>query len=416
MRVADIMNKQVESVRTETPVVDVAGLIFGRSINGVPVVEKSKLVGFITERDILSKFFPTVGEYVEDPFREGNFEEMEKKVDEIFSLRAKHIMSKNPISVKETTPLLRAQSLMFLNKIGRLPVVNENGHLVGILSKSDIFRAVVGQKIPFGADEQFHDWLSRRFDFIIDQKTRLSKEIPDLVNLFKKEKVKRVLDIGSGTGVHSIALAEKGFIVVGIDGSKRMNFVASEKLKKLPASVRKRVQFINSEYKNLDKLLIEKFDAVIFMGSILAHNPDPERVLKEVNKVLSKKAVIVCQIANYDKIIKIDNRFYDFNIRKSSLSGEREQAFLRFFDPSEGGFLTYNVSVFARGKNRWSFKGMHAMPISNLNKDKLEKLFKKINFPHATFYGEEEGYYYDFLFRKPFKPSQSDALVAVAKR
>lgn len=416
MRVADIMNRQVEFVTTETPVIDVSSLIFGRNINGVPVVDKLKLVGFITEKDILVKFFPTVGEYVEDPFREGDFEGMEKKVDEIFSLRAKHIMSKNPISVKETTPLLRAQSLMFLNKIGRLPVVNENGHLVGILSKSDIFRAVVGQKIPFGADEQFHDWLSRRFDLITDQKTRLSKEIPDLVKLFKKEKVKKILDIGCGTGVHVIALAEKGFTVVGIDRSKRMNFVSSEKINNLSTSVRKRLQFIHSEYKNLDTLLSEKFDAVIFMGSGLAHNPNPEQVLREVNKVLAQKAVIICQVANYDKVIKINKGLYDFNIRKSPFSGERSQAFLRFFDSYESGFLTLNVCVFARGKKRWSFRGMHAVSISPLNKKKLENLFKKLKFSHTAFYGEEEGFYYDFLFRKPFKPLQSDVLVAVARR
>lgn len=410
------MNRQVEFVTTETPVIDISSIIFGRSINGVPVVDKLKLVGFVTERDILSKFFPTVGEYVEDPFREGDFENMERKVDEIFGLRAKHIMSRNPISVKETTPLLRAQSLMFLNKIGRLPVINEKGHLVGILSKSDIFRAVVGQKIPFGADEIFHDWLSRRFDLITDQKTRLSKEIPDLVKLFKREKVKKILDVGCGTGVHAIALAQKGFSVVGIDRSKRMNFVSSEKINNLPASVRKRLQFIHSEYENLDTLLSEKFDAVIFMGSGLAHIEDPERVLREVNKVLAKRAVIVCQIANYDKVIKINKGLYDFNIRRSPFSGERGQAFLRFFDSYKSGLLTQNVCVFARGEKRWNFRGMHSGYINPLNKKKLENLFKKLKFSHTAFYGEEEGFYYDFLFRKPFKPLQSDVLVAVARR
>lgn len=416
MIVADVMNKQVDFVTTQTPVIDISSIIFGRSVNGVPVVDKLKLVGFITERDILSKFFPSVREYVEDPFREGDFETMEQKVDEIFGLKAKDIMTKDPISVKETTPLLRAQSLMFLHKIGRLPVVNDNGNLVGILSKGDIFRAVVGQKIPFGADEQFHDWLSRRFDLITDQKKRLSKEIPDLVKLFKEKKVKKILDVGCGTGVHSIALAEKGFHVVGIDRSRRMNFVANEKTNNLSVSVRKRLKFINSEYKNLDELLSEKFDAVIFMGSGLAHTENPKHVLGEVNKVLAKKAVIVCQIGNYDKVININKGLYDFNIRKSTFSGERQQAFLRFFDRYESGFLTQNVCVFARGKKRWSFRGMHSVSISSLGKKKLENLLKKLKFSHIEFYGGEKGFYYDFLFRKPFKPLESDVLVVVAKR
>lgn len=417
MIVADVMNRHVEFVSADTPVIDVASLIFGRGINGVPVVEKTKLVGFITERDILSKFFPTVDEYIEDPFREGDFEGMEKKVEEIFKLKVKEIMTKDPVSIKETTPLLRAQSLMFLHKVGRLPVLDEKDNLVGILSKGDIFRAVVGEKISLeAADEKFHDWLSRRFDLITNQDKRLTREIPDLVNLFRKEKVKNVLDVGSGTGVHSIALAKEGFNVVGIDRSKRMNFVSNEKAKSLPAAVLKRLQFVHSEYKNLDKIFNKKFDAAIFMGSGLAHNPNPQQVLTEVNKVLAKHAVIVCQIANYEKVLKANRRLYDFNIRKSQYRGEEEQAFLRFFDPLDKGFLTQNVSVFAKGKGKWDFRGMHSVSIMPLDKNKLTNFLKNIKFSDIALFGGEEGYYYDYLFQKPFKPLESDVLVVVAKR
>lgn len=416
MRVADVMNRHVEHVNADIRVIDVASLIFGRGINGVPVVEKGKLVGFVTEKDILSKFFPSVDEYIQDPFREGDFEGMERKVDEIFRLKVKNIMSKDPISVRESTPLLRAQSLMFLRKVGRLPVLDENDNLVGILSKGDIFRSVVGEKISLeAADEKFHDWLSRRFDLITDQDARLAKELPDLVRLFNKEKVKNILDVGSGTGVHSIALAKKGFNVVGLDRSKRMNYVANEKIKNFSSDLLKRLRFVHSEYKDLDKVFDEKFDAVIFMGSVLAHHANPEQVLKEVNKVLGKKAMILCQIANYEKVFKANRRLYDFNVRKSQYRGEKEQAFLRFFDPEENGFLTQNVAVFARGKGKWDFRGMHSVSIRPLDNDKLSKLFKKLRFSKVSLYGGEGGYYYDYLLRKPFK-QDSDVLVIVAKR
>ncbi|HZQ29953.1 MAG TPA: class I SAM-dependent methyltransferase, partial [Patescibacteria group bacterium] len=217
------------------------------------------------------------------------------------------------------------------------------------------------------------------------------------------------------TGIHSIALARKGFNVVGIDRSKRMNFVAKEKSKSLPDAVRNRVRFVQSEYKNLEEVLPERFDAIMFMGAILAHNPNPEQLLKEFNKVLTKKAIAICQVANYEKVIKIKKRFYDFNIRKAHLSGEKEQAFLRFFDELEDGFLTQNVAVFARGEKRWGFRGMHSVSIYPLDKKKLEKLFREIKFSHFSIYGGEEGYYYDYLFRKPFKPD-SDVLVLVARR
>lgn len=263
MKVVDIMSKHVDFVTPDTSLLSVAKLIFGSKINGVPVCKDKKVVGYITEKDILAQFLPSMQEYMEDPLHGGDFEGMEKKVDDILSILANEIMSRNPITITADAPLLKAQSLMSVYKIGRLPVVDERGKLLGILSKGDIFRALVGQKLPFEEDEQFHDWLSKRYDIIIDQKARLSREIPDLVGMFRKLNVKNVLDVGSGTGIHSIALAQEGFEVLGIDRSSRMIDVAQEKTKSLSNDVQQRMKFISKDYKNLDTLLGKKFDAAI---------------------------------------------------------------------------------------------------------------------------------------------------------
>src|SRR3989344_768664 len=108
MKVADVMSKHVDSVLENTKVEKLCILIFGRGINGVPVCRHKKVVGFVTERDILSRFYPSIQEYVEDPFRSSDFEEMEKKVQDIFEMRADQVMSKNPATVTAETPLLRA--------------------------------------------------------------------------------------------------------------------------------------------------------------------------------------------------------------------------------------------------------------------------------------------------------------------
>lgn len=416
MKVADVMQTQVAYVTTETKVEDVCRIIFGRGINGAPVCKGRKLDGFITERDILAKFYPSMQEYMEDPVHTADFEAMEEKVSEILGLKASDIMSKNPITVTADTPLLRAQSLMSVHKVGRLPVTDGKGDLIGILSKGDIFKAVVGQRLPFEADEHYHDWLSRRFDVIIDQKARLAKEAPDFVRLFGKVKAQKVLDVGCGTGVHTIGLAERGFDVVGIDRSRRMIDVASEKTTHLSEVIRKRTRFIHCDYKNLDRVLDEKFDAAIFMGAALAHNPKPAEMLKEVVKILSKRGVLVFQFPNYEKMIKIKDRLYDLNVRKSSLPGEREQAFLRFVDLPEKGFLTQTACVFARGVKRWEFRGMSSIQLVPFNTVKIESLLTKLGFKNISFYGGEKGFYYDYLFRKPFKQKESDVLVVVAKR
>jgi len=416
MKVSGAMSKHVDYVSVNTTVRDVCRLIFGRSINGVPVCKGKKVVGFVTERDILSKFYPSIQDYMEDPVHSADFEGMEEKLDEILSLPASEIMSHTPATITADTPLLRAQSMMMVKKIGRLPVIDHKGNLIGLLSKGDIFRAVVGDKLPFEEDEQFHDWLSRRYDIIIDQKARLSIEIPDLAEMFRKLNVKNVLDVGSGTGVHSIALAQEGFEALGIDRSSRMIYEAQEKIKSLPNKVQQRVKFISKDYKSLDTLLGKKFDAAIFMGSALAHIEDPQQALQEVSKVLNDKAVIICQVTNYNKVIKVNKRFFAFDIRKSPYAEEREQAFLRFYDEKEEGFLTQNLSVFVRGSKKWAFRGMRSMKVYPLTKEKITVFLKKVKFLNIKYYGGDKGFFYDYLFRKPFNPAKSDVLVVVAKR
>jgi signal-transduction protein with cAMP-binding, CBS, and nucleotidyltransferase domain len=66
----------------------------------LPVCRNKKIVGFISETDILSKFHPTMQEFSEDPFISANFEKMEEKAQEILSLKAQDIMSKRPITIK----------------------------------------------------------------------------------------------------------------------------------------------------------------------------------------------------------------------------------------------------------------------------------------------------------------------------
>lgn len=414
MKVSQVMQKEVDSVAPDTSLLEVAKIIFGQGINGVPVTDKKKVIGFITEHDILSCFFPTIDDYIADPVHSSDFEEMEKKVEDILNLPASRIMSKNPTTIHEDTPILEAQSIMMVKKIGRLPVVDKNGNLLAILAKGDIFRAVVGDKLPIEADEQFHDWLSRNYDLIIDWKKRLSKEIPDLIKLFKKQKAERILDVGCGIGLHSIELAKAGYTVVGLDRSIRMIRTAQEKLKQQPVAIQKRVQFINHDYLNFKKAFNTPFDAVIFMGTGLAHEPDPKKTLKEVNSVLTKKATIVIQLANFKKVIKENKRLFDFNIRTDAQ--KKEHAFLRFYDPVKKGSYTLNVSAFDRGDRRWSFHGMNAVSVKPLDKTSVTKLLTKLSFRSLSFYGGEQGFYYDSLTKKEYFQTKSDVMVVVATR
>ncbi len=417
MKASDVMQRDVVTVSPSTKLQEVAKLIFGLKLKGVPVVKEKKLVGIITETDFLHELYPSYQEFMEDYLHAKDFEAMEEAVTKILDLPASQIMNKNVITVTADTPLLKVQSLMLVRGFSRVPVVDGKNRLLGLISQGDIFRAVIGKKLPFEGDEEYHDWLSRHYDSIIDWKTRLAKEIPDLVTLFRKTKVRRIIDVGCGTGMHCIALAKEGFEVVGLDRSSRMIYAANKNMRDLGDDVKKRLYFVNQEYRSLDSIFKEKFDAAIFMGTGLAHDVNPAKTVAEINKILNKKAVIICQLVNFDKVINAKKRLLDFHIRGAAdVANEEEYTFLRFYDPKEDGLYTLNISVFARSNKKWGFKGMHAVSVHPLTRERMTALLRKLNFSKISFYGGEEGFFYDHLFRKSFKPTESDVLTVVASR
>lgn len=146
MKASDIMQEKVDFVTPETSLRQASKIIFGKAHMGLPVVSKKskKLVGFVTDQDILSQCFPSIKEYVEDIVHSQDFSAMEKKLKDIMNLKVEDVMSKHVVYIKKDDPLLKVASIMKLRDIARLPVVDDRKRLIGILTKRDIFRALVG--------------------------------------------------------------------------------------------------------------------------------------------------------------------------------------------------------------------------------------------------------------------------------
>lgn len=151
MKVRDVFQKKIGYTTPDSNLSDAAKFIFGHKHQGIPVVKikgkNKKLVGFITEQDILSQLFPKVSDIIEDYVHERDFEEMEKNVKNVLTKKVKDVMNRSTISIYINEPLLKAESIMKIKDISRLPVVDDKGFLVGIISKVDIFRALVSNKI-----------------------------------------------------------------------------------------------------------------------------------------------------------------------------------------------------------------------------------------------------------------------------
>lgn len=422
MKVSDVMSRQVDFVSTNTTVKDISRIIFGRGINGVPVCKGKKVVGFITEHDILSKFYPSMQEYMEDPVHSSDFERMEEKASEIFALTAEKIMSKDLTTVDPDAPLLRANSLMSTHKVGRLPVVDSKGNLIGILSKGDVFRVAVGGKLELAQDEEYNDWLSKRYYQTVDVKQRLSVELPDLLKVFKINKVKNFLDVGCGTGDHVIALAEKGFNGIGIDRSALMIKEANQKLYKASSAMQQRVKFLVGDYEELlANIAEEKPDIAMFMGNTISHNPyNLDAIIKKTAKVLPENGVMIFQITNFEKVLEVQKRILNASFLDSEYEASpyREHLFLEYYDlPKDGKTLLKTFAIFDSDGKRWKFYGLRSALFAYASKGNIERVLKTSGYKKISFYGSSfDGRKWDFLFRKPFKPLESDWLNVVAKK
>jgi CBS domain-containing protein len=142
MKVQEIMSTSVQTVEQTAPVAEVARIMALKRVAGVPVMKEGVLVGVVSEKDILRAMYPSYKDFTASPVNHMDFEEMEGRYAEIKGLLAESVMTNHPVTVSPETPILKAASLMILRKVRRLPVVDGDGRLVGIVSQGDVHMAV----------------------------------------------------------------------------------------------------------------------------------------------------------------------------------------------------------------------------------------------------------------------------------
>lgn len=156
MFVINRMTKNPMTVTADTKVDEVAHLIKKHNFRRLPVVDDGKLVGFLSDSDLM-RVAPspatTLSRY------------------EINSLLAKicvrDIMKKDVVSVNVDATIEEAALIMYKNKIGGMPVVSNMGAVVGVITETDIFKTFV-------------DVMG-----LADGKTRITLEVTDKIGVVK---------------------------------------------------------------------------------------------------------------------------------------------------------------------------------------------------------------------------------------
>lgn len=146
MKVKDIMNSSVKTAKADTPVRDIVEVMCFNKISGLPVVDDNQnVVGVVSEKDVLRKMFPDISEVAKE---EGvpDFERMEADYSAALSLKTGDIMSKLVASATPDMPVMKAVSMMCVQKIRRIPVL-EGRKLVGIISLGDVHKAIFANSL-----------------------------------------------------------------------------------------------------------------------------------------------------------------------------------------------------------------------------------------------------------------------------
>lgn len=151
MNVKDVMNSDVVSCKPDDEISSAAQLLKEHDISGLPVVEEGKVVGVVTEADLLKLlevpehgglWLPSPFEVIEIPIRELiNWEDTKHMLADIGSKPIRDIMESDVHTISAASSIEDASSMMIKHKVNRLPVM-DGEELVGIITRGDIIRGL----------------------------------------------------------------------------------------------------------------------------------------------------------------------------------------------------------------------------------------------------------------------------------
>lgn len=142
MRVQDLMTRSVLTVRSSTALKDAAALLTEHRISGLPVVDgERRVLGVLSEGDIL--------------FKESGTPEKQGMIDRMLAVPATGLelklaaktageaMSAPALTIGPRRPVTEAATLMIEEGVNRLPVIDDEERLIGIITRADLVRAFV---------------------------------------------------------------------------------------------------------------------------------------------------------------------------------------------------------------------------------------------------------------------------------
>ena len=147
LKAKDIMTSEVITVRQDTPIKDLAEILWKNRISGVPVLDEAgKIVSVVTESDLIDQtkkvHIPTMISLLDSVIFLESSKKTEQEIRKMSGNTAGDISSSDLVTVTEETGLDEIATIMSEKNLHTLPVMQDD-KLVGVIGKSDIIRSLM---------------------------------------------------------------------------------------------------------------------------------------------------------------------------------------------------------------------------------------------------------------------------------
>ncbi len=238
--------------------------------------------------------------------------------------------------------------------------------------------------------EYVHGFVEK-WDELIDWKARAESEGRFFIDELKKRGAKRILDVATGTGFHSVRLRDAGFEVVSADGSPHM----LAKAFKNGTDHGHILRTVQADWRWLNRDVHGKFDAVICLGNSFTHlfsERDRRKALAEFYAALNHDGVLILDQRNYDAILddgfKSKHAFYYCGDNVKAEPEHVDEGLARFrYEFPDGS--TYNLNMFP------------------LRKTYVEKLMQEVGFQTIHSYAD---------FQETYRQDDPDFFIHIAEK
>ena len=159
------MNPKVITVDADDSMLDATKLLKEHNIRHLPVLEKGKLVGVITDRDLKRA-----------AASDATALEAHELLYLIANIKVREIMTRNPITVPYNYTIEEAAELLLQARISGMPVVDKDGDVIGTITQTDLFKVLISLT---GVGKK-----GVQFAFLLEDRPGSIKDVADVIRAY----------------------------------------------------------------------------------------------------------------------------------------------------------------------------------------------------------------------------------------